>query len=95
MPSSIHRYRRCQSRRPETAHQDRQPAAAQRRGYQYSHQTGQPSIQRKILDNPNARVSEEGFARLVSAVNGDKSFAAAVAARQDCRLNSASGLLSE
>ncbi len=45
---------------------------------------GSPAIQRKILDNPNARVSEEGFARLVSAVNGDKSFAAAVAARQDC-----------
>lgn len=45
---------------------------------------GRPAIQRKILDNPNARVSEEGFARLVSAVNGDKSFATAVAARQDC-----------
>ncbi len=44
---------------------------------------GSPAIQRKILGNPDARVSEEGFARLVSAVNGDKSFAAAVAARQD------------
>ena len=44
---------------------------------------GSTAIQRKILDNPNARISEEGFARLVSAVNGDKTFAAAVAARQD------------
>jgi uncharacterized protein (DUF2336 family) len=44
---------------------------------------GTPAIQRKILDNLNAHVSEEGFARLVSAVNGDKIFAAAIAARQD------------
>ena len=44
---------------------------------------GSAAIRRKILDNPNARISEEGFARLVSAVNGDKTFAAAVAARQD------------
>lgn len=44
---------------------------------------GSAAIRRKILENPNARISEEGFARLVSAVNGDKTFAAAVAARQD------------
>ncbi len=44
---------------------------------------GSLATHRKILDNPNARVSEEGFARLVSAVNGDKDFATAVAARQD------------
>jgi uncharacterized protein (DUF2336 family) len=44
---------------------------------------GDPAIKRKIIDNPNARISEEGFARVVSAVNGDKSLAAAIAARQD------------
>jgi uncharacterized protein (DUF2336 family) len=44
---------------------------------------GGSAARRKIIDNPNARVSESGFARVVSAVNGDKNLAAAVAARQD------------
>lgn len=44
---------------------------------------GDLAIKRKIVENTNARVSEEGFARVVSAINGDKNLAAAVAARQD------------
>lgn len=42
-----------------------------------------PLVRQKVLDNPNARISEMGFARLVSAVDGDKVLAAAVAARRD------------
>lgn len=44
---------------------------------------GNPAILNKILDNPQARISELGFARLVSAINGDKALAAAVAARRE------------
>jgi uncharacterized protein (DUF2336 family) len=44
---------------------------------------GSAEIKRKIVDNSEARISEEGFARVVSAINGDKDLAAAVAARQD------------
>jgi uncharacterized protein (DUF2336 family) len=50
---------------------------------------GSPAIRRKIIDNPDALVSEEGFARVVSAVNGDKSFAAAVA--RTCQQSCVSG----
>jgi uncharacterized protein (DUF2336 family) len=42
-----------------------------------------PQIQRKIIDNPNARISEAGFARLVTGVNGNKDLAMAIAARSD------------
>lgn len=44
---------------------------------------GSRSIQRKIVDHPNAAISEKSFAKLVIGINGDKSSAAAIAARQD------------
>lgn len=44
---------------------------------------GNAAVCRKVLDNPTARVSEMGFARLVSAINGDKALAAAIAARPE------------
>ncbi len=44
---------------------------------------GLGEIARMIATNPDARVSEAGFARLVSGVNGDKSLAAVLAARPD------------
>ena len=44
---------------------------------------GNTAVRRKVLDNPNARVSEMGFARVVSAINGDKTLAAAIAARPE------------
>ncbi len=44
---------------------------------------GNKAIQRKIIDNPNALVSEEGFARVITALNGDKNLASAIAARND------------
>lgn len=43
---------------------------------------GNAAVRQKILDNPRARISEMGFARLVSALNGDKALAAAIAARE-------------
>jgi uncharacterized protein (DUF2336 family) len=44
---------------------------------------GNAAIQRTILENPNARVSENGFARVIMGLDGDKSLAQMVAARQD------------
>jgi uncharacterized protein (DUF2336 family) len=44
---------------------------------------GNRVVREKIVANPNARISELGFARLVSAVSGDQELAAAVAARQE------------
>jgi uncharacterized protein (DUF2336 family) len=44
---------------------------------------GNAAVRRKILDNPQAQVSEMGFALLVSGINGDKSFAAAIMARKE------------
>ena len=44
---------------------------------------GNAAVQRNLIDNPNARMSETGFAKLVMAINGDKNLAAAIAARQD------------
>ena len=44
---------------------------------------GNPAIQRTILENPNARVSENGFARVIMSLDGDKNLAQIVAARQD------------
>ena len=44
---------------------------------------GNAAIQRTILENPNARVSENGFARVIMGLDGDKSLTQMVAARQD------------
>ena len=44
---------------------------------------GNPAIQRTILENPNARVSENGFARVIMSLDGDKNLPQIVAARQD------------
>ena len=44
---------------------------------------GGPAVQRKIIDNPNARISEGGFARLLVGLGSDKSLASAIAARND------------
>lgn len=44
---------------------------------------GTRAIQRKIIDNPGARISEASFARLVTTVENDKEFAAAIAKRAD------------
>jgi uncharacterized protein (DUF2336 family) len=44
---------------------------------------GNRAVREKIVANPNAHISELGFARLVSAIGGDKELAAAVAARQE------------
>jgi uncharacterized protein (DUF2336 family) len=44
---------------------------------------GNIAVHRTVLGNPKARVSEMGFARLVSAINGDKTLAAAIAARPE------------
>ena len=48
---------------------------------------GNAAIQRVLLENPNARISEEGFARVVTdldmGLDGDKSLAQLVASRQD------------
>jgi uncharacterized protein (DUF2336 family) len=41
------------------------------------------SLQRKIIDNPDARISEGGFARVIMGLDGDKDLAQAVAARND------------
>jgi uncharacterized protein (DUF2336 family) len=39
--------------------------------------------QRTLIDNPNARISEGGFARVIMGLDGDKGFAQAIAARGD------------
>jgi uncharacterized protein (DUF2336 family) len=44
---------------------------------------GSPAIQRAIIDNPNAHISEGGFARVIMGVGGDKDLAGAIAARSD------------
>jgi uncharacterized protein (DUF2336 family) len=44
---------------------------------------GHKAIQRTIIDNPNAHMSEAGFARVIMGLNGDKDLAAAIAARDD------------
>ncbi len=40
-------------------------------------------LQRKIIDNPDARISEGGFARVIMGLDDDKDLAQAVAARND------------
>jgi uncharacterized protein (DUF2336 family) len=44
---------------------------------------GGPSMQRKLINNPNARISEGGFARVIMGLDGDKELAQAIAARDD------------
>ena len=44
---------------------------------------GNAAIRKAIIENPKARVSESGFARLLVALDGDKTLAAAIAARDD------------
>ena len=44
---------------------------------------GNKAIQRTVIDNPNARLSEAGFARVIMGIDGDKDLAAAIAARND------------
>ena len=44
---------------------------------------GNTAIRRKILENPQAKISEMGFAHVVSGINGDKSLASAIIARND------------
>lgn len=44
---------------------------------------GNATLQRNIIDNPNARISEAGFARVVIGINGNKNLAAAIAKRID------------
>lgn len=44
---------------------------------------GNAAVRRQVLDNPKAQVSEMGFARVVSAINGDKALATAIAARPE------------
>jgi len=44
---------------------------------------GNPAISRKIIDNPDDRISESSFARMVTSVEGNKEFAAAILKRED------------
>ena len=44
---------------------------------------GGPPLQRKLIDNPDARISEGGFARVIMGLDGNKDFAEAIAARSD------------
>ncbi len=44
---------------------------------------GNKALQRKLIDNPNAPISEEGFARVITSLDGDKNLAGAIAARSD------------
>jgi len=44
---------------------------------------GDKAVQRSVVDNPQARISEGGFARVIMGIEGDKNFAAAIAARDD------------
>jgi uncharacterized protein (DUF2336 family) len=43
---------------------------------------GKP-VQRAVIDNPSAVLSEAGFARVIMGINGDKDLAAAIARRKD------------
>jgi len=44
---------------------------------------GNQDIKFRLIKNPNAKLSEAGFARLVIGLNGDKRLAAAISARTD------------
>jgi uncharacterized protein (DUF2336 family) len=44
---------------------------------------GNQDIKLRVINNPKAKMSEAGFARLVIGLNGDKKLAAAISARTD------------
>jgi uncharacterized protein (DUF2336 family) len=44
---------------------------------------GTPAITRKIVDNPDAPISESSFARIVTSIDGDIELAKAIAKRED------------
>jgi len=44
---------------------------------------GDAAMHRRLVANPDAAISETGYARLIMSVNGDKEFAVAIAARED------------
>jgi uncharacterized protein (DUF2336 family) len=44
---------------------------------------GNAAIQRKIIDNHAAAISETSFAKLIMGINGDRELAAAIARRKD------------
>jgi uncharacterized protein (DUF2336 family) len=44
---------------------------------------GNPAVQRTLLENPHARISEGGFARIIMGLDGDVALAQLVAARPD------------
>jgi uncharacterized protein (DUF2336 family) len=44
---------------------------------------GNHDIKLRLINNPNAKLSEAGFARLVIGLNGDKQLAAAISKRTD------------
>ncbi len=44
---------------------------------------GNTALARRILDRPDAVISEAGFARMVTSVGTDKEFASAIAKRED------------
>jgi uncharacterized protein (DUF2336 family) len=44
---------------------------------------GSAAMQRTIVENPNARISENGFARIIMALDGDANLAQIVANRAD------------
>jgi uncharacterized protein (DUF2336 family) len=44
---------------------------------------GNQDIKLRVINNPKAKLSEAGFARLVIGLNGDKKLAAAISARTD------------
>jgi len=44
---------------------------------------GNQDIKLRVINNPKAKLSESGFARLVIGLNGDKKLAAAISARSD------------
>jgi uncharacterized protein (DUF2336 family) len=44
---------------------------------------GDRSIKLRLINNPKAKMSEAGFARLVIGLNGDKQLASAISARPD------------
>lgn len=44
---------------------------------------GNQDVKLRVINNPKAKLSESGFARLVIGLNGDKKLAAAISARSD------------
>lgn len=44
---------------------------------------GGRSLYRAVIQHPNSQISDEGYARLIMSLNGDKTLAALIAARKD------------